>query len=134
MDFESSSLFLLCSDRLLTMGTKAENVASYPFGHQYLKGYSLRGDGFALLLIMSVEFALISPLFGLVVSWFSRRAEYRADRQAVTEGYGEALILSLKKLARENFVHLAPAKLLVVLEYSHPPLSQRIREIENKLS
>jgi hypothetical protein len=34
MDFESSNLFLLCSDRLLTMDTKAENVASYPFGHQ----------------------------------------------------------------------------------------------------
>ena len=55
MDFESSTLFLLCSDRLLTMDTKAENVASYPFGHQYLKGYSLRGDGFALLLMSSYE-------------------------------------------------------------------------------
>ena len=55
MDFESSQLFLLCSDRLLTMDIKAENVASYSFGHQYLKGYSLRGEGFALLLMSSYE-------------------------------------------------------------------------------
>ena len=85
--------------------------------------------GFALMLIMSVEFALIAPLFGLVVNYFSRRAEYRADAQAVEEGYAEALISGLKKLARENFADLAPSPLLVKLEYSHPTLSQRIDAI-----
>ena len=87
--------------------------------------------GFALLLIMSVEFALIAPLFSLLASWFSRRAEYRADAQAVAEGYGDALVSALKKLARENFADLAPSPLLVKLEYSHPTLSQRIEAIEN---
>ena len=82
---------------------------------------------------MSVEFALISPLFGLVICWFSRRAEYRADEQAVKEGYGDALISALKKLARENFSDLSPAPMLVALEYSHPTLTQRIVAIE-KLS
>ena len=86
--------------------------------------------GFALFLIMSVEFALIAPLFGLLVNGISRRAEYRADAQAVEEGYGEALISALKKLTRENFGELAPSPLLVKLEYSHPTLSQRITAIE----
>ena len=89
--------------------------------------------GFALLLIMSVEFAVISPFFGILANARSRRAEYRADRQAVEEGYGEALISALKKLARENFAELAPSPLLVFLEDSHPTLSQRIDAIE-KLS
>ena len=88
--------------------------------------------GFAIILIMSVEFVLISPLFGLLVNWFSRRAEYRADEQAVKEGYGEALITGLKKLAKENFSELAPSPLLVKLQYSHPPLSERIDAIEKK--
>jgi len=79
-----------------------------------------------------VEFALIAPLFGLVVNYFSRRAEYRADAQAVEEGYAEALISGLKKLARENFADLAPSPLLVKLEYSHPTLSQRIDAIQGK--
>ena len=85
--------------------------------------------GFALILIMNVEFALVSPLFGLLANALSRRAEYRADAQAVKEGYGEALISGLKKLSRENFADLAPSPLLVKLEYSHPTLSQRIDAI-----
>ena len=55
LDFENDRLWLLCGDRLLTMDDKADNVTSYPFGHQYLKGYSLKGDGFALLLLSSYE-------------------------------------------------------------------------------
>ena len=74
--------------------------------------------------------ALISPLFGLLINARSRRAEYRADAQAVREGYGKALVSALKKLARQNYADLAPSRLLVKLEYSHPTLSQRIAAIE----
>ena len=93
-------------------------------------GFDKVNYGFALALIMSVEFALIAPLFGLLVNGHSRRAEYRADAQAVKEGYADALVSALKKLARENFADLAPHPLLVRLEYSHPTLSQRIEAIE----
>ena len=93
-------------------------------------GFAGVNYGFAVILILSVEFALISPLFGLIISWFSRRAEYRADAQAVKEGYGDALVSALKKLAKENFSDLAPSPILVHLEYSHPTLSQRISAIE----
>ena len=93
-------------------------------------GFSGINYGFAVILIMSVEFALIAPLFGLLVNAFSRRAEYRADAQAVKEGYGAELVSALKKLARQNYADLAPSPLLVKLEYSHPPLSQRIAAIE----
>ena len=86
--------------------------------------------GFALVLITSVEFALLTPLAGLIFNAHSRRAEYRADAQAVAEGYGGALVGALKKLARENFADLAPDPLIVQLEYSHPTLSQRIAAIE----
>ena len=93
-------------------------------------GFSAVNYGFAVILIMSVEFALIAPLFGLLVNVLSRRAEYRADRQAVSEGYADALISALKKLARENFSDLAPSPVVVKLEYSHPTLSRRIDAIE----
>ncbi len=85
---------------------------------------------FAVLLIMSVEFSLIMPLYGLLTNWRSRKAEYGADAQAVKEGYGDALVGALKKLSRENLSDLSPAPLLVKLEYSHPTLSQRIAAIE----
>ena len=92
-------------------------------------GFDKVNYGFAMILIMSVEFALVAPLFGLLANWYSRRAEYRADAQAVKEGYGGALVSALKKLARENFSDLSPHPLLVKLEYSHPTLSQRIEAI-----
>ncbi|MCR5824116.1 MAG: M48 family metallopeptidase [Lachnospiraceae bacterium] len=86
--------------------------------------------GFALIVIMTVEFPFISPLFGLLVNFFSRKAEYSADAHAVKEGYGEHLITALKTLAKENYSNLAPSPLVVKLEYSHPTLSQRITAIE----
>ena len=96
-------------------------------------GFSGINYGFAMILIMSAEFALISPLFSLLINYFSRKAEYRADEQAVLEGYGAKLISGLKKLARQNLSDLAPSPLLVRLEYSHPPLSRRIEAIERTM-
>ncbi len=93
-------------------------------------GFPGINDGFALLLILSVEFPLLSPLLGLLTNGLSRRAEYRADAFAVEEGYGAALVSALKKLARQNYADLAPSPLLVKLEYSHPTMSQRIAAIE----
>ena len=89
--------------------------------------------GFAMTLL-GVGMGLVQPLTGLLTSAYSRHAEYRADRQAVKEGYGPYLTAGLKKLAKENFAHLAPSPVLVVLEYSHPPLSQRIEAIEKALA
>lgn len=96
-------------------------------------GFAQVNYGFAYILL-GAGLGLMQPLTGMAMSAYSRFAEYRADRQAVTEGYGEALVKGLKVLAKENFVHLAPAKLLVVLEYSHPPLSQRIAAIEQAIT
>ena len=95
-------------------------------------GFDGLNYGFAYLLA-SVFLGILQPAMGLAMNAYSRAAEYRADRQAVEEGYGAPLVTALKVLAKENFAHLAPAKLQVVLEYSHPPLSQRIAAIEEAL-
>lgn len=95
-------------------------------------GFDQVNYGFAYILL-GIGLGLVQPLTGIIMSAYSRFAEYRADRQAVQEGYGTALVTGLKKLARENFAHLSPAKLLVVLEYSHPPLSQRIEAIQKAM-
>ena len=96
-------------------------------------GFSEVNYGFAYLLT-SLALGLLQPLTALVINANSRRAEYRADKQAVIEGYGDSLVAALKKLARENFSNLAPSRLNVVLEYSHPPMSERVaavaREVE----
>lgn len=92
-------------------------------------GFADLNYGFAYI-IAGIGLNLIQPLTGMVMSAYSRFAEYWADRQAVQDGYGPAMVTALKKLARENFAHLAPSPINVVLEYSHPPLSQRIAKVE----
>lgn len=86
--------------------------------------------GLCLLLMSDIELELIHPLLGLAMNAYSRKAEFRADKQAADEGYGKALISGLKTLHRENLADLSPDPLLVRLTYSHPTLSQRISAIK----
>lgn len=95
-------------------------------------GFDEVNYGFAMIYILSVEFALFTPLFGLLTNGISRRMEYRADSQVVKEGYGEALVSALKKLAKSNFANLSPDPLVVKLTYSHPTLSQRFEAVEKQ--
>ncbi|MBE6607460.1 MAG: M48 family metallopeptidase [Ruminococcaceae bacterium] len=95
-------------------------------------GFEEVNYGFAYIL-MGVFLGLVQPITSMIMNAHSRSAEYRADRQAVKEGYGEAMITALKKLGKENFAHLAPSRLNVIMEYSHPPLSSRIEAIEREM-
>lgn len=96
-------------------------------------GFSEVNFGFAYVLA-GIGLGIVQPITGMLMNAYSRRAEYRADAQAVKEGYGEAMVTALKKLAKENFAHLAPSALNVVMEDSHPPLSRRIEEVEKLTS
>lgn len=113
------------------MGVVAYIAVSTPAMHTAF-GFEDVNYGFAYIL-MGLLLGLAQPLLGLVTNAVSRAAEYRADRQAVKEGYGPAMISALKKLARENFAHLAPSKINVLLEYSHPPLASRLDAVENEI-
>ena len=116
---------------LLLMAVTVWLCVREPALHQAF-GFAGVNYGFAFVLL-GIGLSLVQPLTGLVTNAYSRMAEYRADRQAVKEGYGPYLTAGLKKLAKENFAHLAPSPVLVALEYSHPPLSQRIAAIEAAL-
>ncbi|HMO52140.1 MAG TPA: M48 family metallopeptidase [Kiritimatiellia bacterium] len=76
---------------------------------------------------------LMAPLNRLLAVWGnhrSRRHEYEADAFAVrTTGDAEAMITALKKLSVENLSNLSPHPLMVWLEYSHPPILERIRAL-----
>lgn len=117
---------------MLLMGAVAYVAVSFEEIHTAF-GFAEVNYGFAYI-VMSILLGIVMPLTGIVMNAYSRFAEYRADRQSVAEGYGPAMITALKKLARENFAHLAPSKINVVLEYSHPPLSERIAAVEKNLN
>ena len=92
-------------------------------------GFSTINYGMSYILA-GTAIGLLQPAISLVLNAISRAHEYDADRQAVKEGYGEAMIRAFKKLAKDNFAHLAPSRINVVLEYSHPPISDRIDAVK----
>ncbi|MCI8303058.1 MAG: hypothetical protein HFF52_00350 [Lawsonibacter sp.] len=50
LDFEDGLLWVLCEDRLLTVTPDGQTVQTFLISPNYLKGCTLEGDGFALLL------------------------------------------------------------------------------------
>lgn len=72
---------------------------------------------------------LLNPLFHAL----SRRHEFQADNFAAqTTGEPETMVTALKKLAHDNLANLTPHPLFVALNYSHPPLLERIRALRGK--
>lgn len=96
-------------------------------------GFNSINYGFAFIVLSYIVMPFISTLISLLTNYISRKAEYRADYQAVKEGYGPDLVTALKKLSKANFAELNPSKVIVALSYSHPPLLQRIEAIEKEL-
>ena len=116
---------------LLLMAVLAWGAVSVTQFHSAF-GFEAVNYGFAFSLI-GIALGTVQPFTGIFMNAYSRYAEYRADKQAVKEGYGEALVTGLKLLAKENFADLSPSPALVVLEYSHPPLAKRIERIMNSV-
>ena len=69
-------------------------------------------------------------MLSAIGNYLSRRHEYEADAFAAGEGYGKELISALKRLNKEALSDINPHPATVLLNYSHPTLSQRIEAIE----
>ena len=83
----------------------------------------------AALLSFALLYSPISELTGLVMNYFSRRFEFQADDYARETFAADPLISSLKKLSRNHLSNLTPHPAYVFVHYSHPPLTERIRNL-----
>ena len=93
-------------------------------------GFDRKNYGFAFYLLGTVCLSFLTPFLGLPSAALSRRFEYRADRFAKEQGFGDALVSPLKMLARNSFICLSPHPLIVKLAYDHPTVSQRVAALE----
>jgi STE24 endopeptidase len=90
------------------------------FGMQHTSVY-------AGIVFFGFLYTPIAFLMGLFESAISRKHEYEADAFAVkTAGNANAMISALQKLSVDNLSNLTPHPLTVFLEYSHPPVIERI--------
>ena len=83
------------------------------------------------LLFFGLLYTPIELLLSIVMQMLSRKNEYEADRFAAeTIDEPQSLVDALKKLSASNLSNLAPHPFYVFLNYSHPPLLQRMRAIQ----
>lgn len=74
----------------------------------------------------------VSKILSVLAHAWSRKHEFEADAYAAqSTGDAESLATALKKLTSNHLSHPAPHKLRVILDYSHPPLLERIQALRN---
>ena len=79
------------------------------------------------LVLFAILFSPASRLLGVFSNAWSRRHEFEADAYAANAmGTSEHLITALKKLSAKNLSNLTPHPFRVLLDYSHPPMLERL--------
>lgn len=88
---------------------------------------------YAGLIFFAMLYSPLDFFIGLFMQMLSRRNETAADRfSAETTHDPQSMVAALKKLSVHNLSNLMPHPFYVFLNYSHPPVLQRIRQIHGK--
>ena len=91
---------------------------------------------FALRMLLYI-LGMIVRIADLILLFFGRRAEYRADGMAVSLGYGNSLIAALLTIECEHpeeLVQQATGSLLADLKKTHPPIPRRVQRIQEAMT
>jgi STE24 endopeptidase len=122
--------------RRLIMGICQMGVIFYLFSlilsHQGLFNafFVAQPSVYAGLVFFSLLFSPIDMVLSLAMQAVSRRDEREADRfAATTTSTPGALVSALKKLSAHNLSNLTPHPVYVFLNYSHPPVLERIQRL-----
>lgn len=86
---------------------------------------------YSSLVFFGFLYSPISFILNIFSNYVSRTFEFQADLYSInTFKKPQVLIKALKKLSADNLTNLTPHPLKVFVEYSHPPVLERIKMIE----
>jgi len=92
--------------------------------------YMPRPSVYAGLIFFAMLYSPLDFLIGLFMQGLSRRNETEADHFSIeTTQDPQSMVDALKKLSVDNLANLLPHPFYVFLNYSHPPVLQRIKAI-----
>jgi len=88
---------------------------------------------YAGLLFFGMLYTPLEMILSIFLNIFSRRNELQADHYAgeTTQGWQD-MISALKKLSMDNLSNLTPHPFYVFLNYSHPPVLERIKKLSQQ--
>jgi STE24 endopeptidase len=81
-------------------------------------------------LTFFILFTPLSIVLGLINNSWSRHNEFEADAFARQTNDATALKSALKKISTDSLANLSPHPLYVAFNYTHPPLMQRLKNLE----
>jgi STE24 endopeptidase len=88
---------------------------------------------YAGLIFFGMLYSPLELLLSIFLQIFSRKNEYEADRFAVeTTDTPETMVNALKTLSVHNLSNLTPHPFYVFLNYSHPPVLERIQALRQR--
>ncbi|WP_026946968.1 M48 family metallopeptidase [Algoriphagus marincola] len=76
-------------------------------------------------------FSPISMIIGMGMNWLSRKHEFEADAFAKDTFAGKPLAEALKTLSVKTLSNINPHPWYVFVNYSHPPLLERLQKLES---
>ena len=81
-------------------------------------------------LTFFILFTPLSIVLGLLNNSWSRHNEFEADTFAKKTDDAKALKSALKKISADSLANLSPHPLYVAFNYTHPPLAQRLKNLD----
>jgi STE24 endopeptidase len=75
-------------------------------------------------------FSPVSTILGMGMNWLSRKNEFEADHYAKETFAGKPLAEALKTLSVKTLSNINPHPWYVFVNYSHPPLLERLERLE----
>ncbi len=82
------------------------------------------------LIAFGFIFSPVGLFLGIIMNFISRKNEFEADEYARSTYDGLPLINGLKKLSVDSLSNLHPHPWYVFVNYSHPPLLERIKALK----
>ncbi|WP_138430839.1 M48 family metallopeptidase [Fodinibius saliphilus] len=83
------------------------------------------------LIFFGMLYAPIDMIVSIFMQVLSRKYEFEADAFAANTFQKEPMVAALKKLSKDNLSNLTPHSFYVFLNYSHPPVLERIKTIKD---
>jgi STE24 endopeptidase len=94
--------------------------------------YMEQASIYAGLIFFGMLYAPVEMILSIFMQMVSRKHEFEADEYASATFKKEPMVQALKKLSKDNLSNLTPHAFYVFLNYSHPPVLQRIKAIRRK--